>query len=121
MKKIIALLLVAVMCLSLVACGNSKALNKNDTSNYIGVWQSEHFRLTVTKGGVGTYENLISGTEKYDLEWEVTDEVIVIRISGYAGMEHKAVLELNEDMTSLVTLQNGFPVFVEGEDTFIKK
>lgn len=139
MKKLLALLLVAILTLSLVACGNSNAEQtpsnndssanvetevnaKDDKANYIGVWDNgNYFRLTITKGGVGSYESLMSGKEKYDLEWEVTDEVIVIRISGYAGMEHKAVLELSDDMSSLVVLQNGFPAFVEGEDTFTKQ
>ena len=139
MKKLFALLLVAILTLSLVACGNSNAEQtpsnndssanvetevnaKDDKANYIGVWDNgNYFRLTITKGGVGSYESLMSGKEKYDLEWEVTDEVIVIRISGYAGMEHKAVLELSDDMSSLVALQNGFPAFVEGEDTFTKQ
>jgi hypothetical protein len=31
------------------------------------------------------------------------------------------VLELSEDMSSLVVLQNGFPAWVEGEDTFVKQ
>ncbi len=132
MKRFLAFILATLICFSLVACGESNSKNaptntetavndKNDTENYLGVWENEYFRLTITKGGVGVYENLMNDTEKYDFEWEVTDEVVVIRISGYAGIEHKAVLELNEDMSTLVALQNEFPAYVEGEDTFTKQ
>jgi predicted small lipoprotein YifL len=138
MKKLFALLLVIIMTLSLVACGNGNteetpadnetstniettANDKNDSANYIGVWETESFRLTITKGGVGRYEDVFdNGTGYYDLNWEVKDEVIVTQIS-FMGMEHKAVLELSEDMSSLVVLQNGFPAWVEGEDTFVKQ
>ena len=131
MKKTIALFLLLVLCLSLCACGGSndtpaidvpteKTMDKNDTSYYVGEWANEYFSLTITKGGVGRYSNLMNGTEYYDLNWEVKDEVLVTQISFF-GMEHKAVLELNEDGTVLNVLQVGFPVFVEGEDTFTKK
>ena len=131
MKKYISVLLVLAVCLFLCACGGEKDLpaaetsavktmDKSDTSNYTGVWENEYFRLTITKGGVGRYENLMNGTEYYDLNWEVSDEVLITQISFF-GMEHKAVLELNEDGTVLNILQKGFPVHVEGANTFTKK
>ena len=131
MKKTISLLLALVLCLSLCACGGGndapateapteKTMDKNDTSNYVGEWANEYFSLTITKGGVGRYSNLMNGTEQYDLNWEVKDEVLITQISFF-GMEHKAVLELNEDGTVLNVIQMGFPAYVEGEDTFTKK
>lgn len=132
MKKALSILLVLVICLSLCACGSSndapateapteKTMDKNDTSNYVGEWANEYFSLTITKGGVGRYTNLSNGgKEQYDLNWEVKDEVLITQISFF-GMEHKAVLELNEDGTVLNVLQMGFPVYHEGLNTFTKK
>ena len=129
MKKALSILLVLVMCLSLCACGGGndapateapteKTMDKNDTSNYVGEWENEFFRLTITKGGVGRYSNY--DKEQYDLNWEVKDEVLITQISFF-GMEHKAVLELNEDGTVLNIIQMGFPVYYEGMDSFTKK
>ena len=132
MKKALSILLVLVLCLSLCACGGGndtpateapteKTMDKNDTSNYVGEWANEYFSLTITKGGVGRYTNLSNGgKEQYDLNWEVKDEVLITQISFF-GMEHKAVLELNEDGTVLNVLQMGFPVYHEGLNTFTKK
>ena len=145
MKKLLALILAAALALSLVACGGGSGagdtntpstgnnseptpaetqttdeLDKNDTSNYIGVWETERFRLTINKGGVGRYEPTYKTTESYDLTWDVTDEVLVTQISFF-GMEHKAVLELNEDATSLLVVQFGFPVYSEDENVFTKQ
>lgn len=129
MKKALSILLVLVLCLSLCACGGGndapateapteKTMDKNDTSNYVGEWENEFYRLTITKGGVGRYSNY--DKEQYDLNWEVKDEVLITQISFF-GMEHKAVLELNEDGTVLNIIQMGFPVYYEGMDSFTKK
>lgn len=133
MKKVISLILALVLCLSLCACGgsetpttdtpdtsNEKVMDKNDTSMYIGKWETEHFRITITKGGIGRYENLTKSTEYYDLNWEVKDGVLITQISFF-GMEHKAVLELNEDGTVLNVIQMGFPAYIDGETEFVKK
>lgn len=124
MKKAVSLILALMLLLSLCACGGGSTgsdgtLDKSDTANYLGTWETEHYRLTISKGGVGRYENLDS-TESYDLNWEVTDEVLVTQISFF-GMEFKAVMELSEDGSSLTALQLGFPVYVEGEETFTKQ
>ena len=132
MKKALSILLALVLSLFLCACGGGndtpateapteKTMDKNDTSNYVGEWANEYFSLTITKGGVGRYTNLSNGgKEQYDLNWEVKDEVLITQISFF-GMEHKAVLELNEDGTVLNVLQMGFPVYHEGLNTFTKK
>lgn len=123
MKKAVSLILALMLLLSLCACGGSTGsdgtLDKSDTANYLGTWETEHYRLTISKGGVGRYENLDS-TESYDLNWEVTDEVLVTQISFF-GMEFKAVMELSEDGSSLTALQLGFPVYIEGEETFTRQ
>ena len=125
MKRILTLCLALAILLTLCACGGSsntgsnETLDKSDTANYLCTWETEHYRLTISKGGVGRYENSDS-TESYDLNWEVTDDVLVTQISFF-GMEFKAVMELSEDGSSLTALQLGFPVYVEGEDTFTKQ
>lgn len=125
MKKFIAILLTFVMCLSFVACGNSNSdtnsdtLDKNDTANYIGVWETENIRLTINKGGVGEYQFKYDDGG-YDLEWEVTDEVLVTRFSGM-GFEFKSTLELNDDASVLSVIQNGFPKYIDGETEFVKQ
>ena len=107
------------MTISLMACGGSES--KDVTADYVGVWENEYFRLTINKGGIGKYENLLSDSgESYDLNWEVSDDVLVTQID-FMGMEHKASLELSEDMSSLVIIQMGFPAYVEGEETFTKQ
>ena len=129
MKKALSILLALVLCLSLCACGGGndapateapteKTMDKNDTSNYVGEWENQFYRLTITKGGVGRYANY--DKEQYDLNWEVKDEVLITQISFF-GIEHKAVLELNEDGTVLNIIQMGFPVSYEGMDSFTKK
>ena len=129
MKKVLSILLALVLCLSLCACGGGndtpateapteKTMDKNDTSNYVGEWENQFYRLTINKGGVGRYANY--DKEQYDLNWEVKDEVLITQISFF-GMEHKAVLELNEDGTVLNIIQMGFPVYYEGMDSFTKK
>lgn len=133
MKKLLTLMLVAALALSMVACGGNNteseptpaesqetnAVDKNDKTNYVGTWETEHYRLEITKGGVGRYETT-DGTTPYDLNWEVTDEVLVTQISFF-GMEHKAVLELNEDASSLSVIQFGFPEYIETEKVFTKQ
>jgi len=136
MKKTISMLLALVMCLSLCACGGGNdapatetptteapttaVLDKNDSANYIGEWETEFYRLIITKGGVGKYGEVSKDHGYYDLDWEVKDEVLITQISFF-GMEHKAVLELNEDGTMLTAIQMGFPSYREGETEFAKK
>lgn len=150
MKKILALLLAMALALPLAACGGNNTeptpsasqgsdvtepqenveaepqeedvLDKNDTSNYVGEWETETYRLDLSKGGVGSYERLHDKDYKvsYDLEWEVTDEVLVTKIN-FSGMEHKAVLELSDDGSSLTAVKMGFPQYIEGEYVFTKK
>lgn len=97
MKKIIALLLVAVMSLSLVACdgnepqtGNSgsqqeQSDNKNDKEinikkvDVVGTWKNtssnDHgFVMTINEDGTGT---IILGEQELTITWKKTDEEII--------------------------------------------
>lgn len=91
-----------------------------DNTAYIGIWANEFFSLTINEGGNGRYDNLMNGTESYDLTWDVKDEVLTTHIK-FMGMDLNAVLELNADGTVLNVLEMGFPVFIDGETEFTKK
>lgn len=131
-KKALSIILTIALCLSLCACssgGNEEnntstndALNKNETANYIGVWESAHMQFTIEKGGVGRYElpgNTV-GVGYYDFTWEVKDELIIITIKGQVT-EYKATFELNDAGTSLTILHNGLPASHQGETEYTKK
>ncbi len=113
MKRTLALFLALLMTLSLCACGGEKGIDKSDTSNYIGVWSAEHMRLTVDKGGVGSYAQ--PGTEYgiFDFTWEVKDDLLVITISSFLGPS-TASFELDDEGTSLTIVHNGLPGYTVG-------
>ena len=140
MKKLLALMLAAVLAFSLVACGGDSGagdtntpsggnnsepttdeLDRNETSNYVGVWETEHYRLILNKGGIGRYEIINDKNGGYyDLTWEVKDEVLVAK-NSFFGMENNSVLELSDDTLELSVIQNGFPEYIEGETVFTKQ
>ena len=97
MKKLFALLLVAVMCFSLVACGGNEpqtdnsgsqqeqSSNKNDKEinikkvDVVGTWKNtsskDHgFVMTINEDGTGT---IILGEQELTITWEKTDEEII--------------------------------------------
>ncbi len=115
MKRTLALCLALLMALSLCACGGEKGIDKSDASNYIGVWSAEHMRLTVSKGGVGAYEQ--PGTEyqgAFDFTWEVKDDVLVILFDLAIYGQSTASFELDDEGTSLTILHNGLPDYAKG-------
>jgi len=70
MKKIIALLLVAVMCFSLTACGGDKE-DKNE-ANLVGKWTGTYrdgtaYTMILNEDGTGTLE---SEYGKNELQWQ---------------------------------------------------
>ena len=64
MKKIIALLLLAIMCLSFVACGNKTE------KEIVGKWESSNgnYSFTFNEDGTGTTESNGQIRWKYDSE-----------------------------------------------------
>lgn len=123
MKKFLTLLLATIMCVSLCACGGDETDNgvdRSESSNYVGVWESEHMRFTVNKGGIGRYEQPDTSFGYFDFTWEVKDEVLVIFITGQIS-EYKASFELSDDGTSLTILHNGLPGSTVGETTYAKQ
>lgn len=130
MKKNIILLLMAIMTLCLlVGCDKGdeepKGLDKNDSTNYIGLWESQHITYEISKGGIGTYKvydgdkannNVICD---YNLSYEIKDEVMVITIKS-SVKDTSATLELNEDGTKLSYLVPLEFYTVPGEEEFTK-
>ena len=123
MKKIVAILLIAVMCISFAACGGAAGGNasiKADAESYIGEWKSEHMIFTISKGYVGRYEQTNGSQGYFDFTWEVKDEILTISIKG-AVKEWVSSFELNDDGTELTIIHNGLPGYTEGETTFKKQ
>ena len=98
MKKLFALLLVAVMCFSLVACGGNEPQTDNSGSqqeqsdskndkeinikkvDVVGTWKNtsskDHgFVMTVNEDGTG--EIALSGEQTLSITWEKTDEEMI--------------------------------------------
>jgi outer membrane biogenesis lipoprotein LolB len=127
MKKALSILLALVLCLSLCACGGStaetpteKTMDKNDSANYIGVWETKDRRITINKGGVGRYEQPNSDYGYFDFTWEIKDEVLVITIREIIG-DMMATFELDESGTSLTIIQDGLPGYTTEEKVYQKQ
>lgn len=130
MKKVLAIILAIVMAVSLASCGgngNSTAsesttnagLDKSDTSNYVGTWKAKVYQLTLSKGGVGEYKDQYGDSGPYDVEWEVADEVLVVR-TDFADFHMKAVLELTDDGSALKVIKDGFYGSASSDKQFVK-
>ena len=122
MKNRLALVLSAVLMVSLVACGGGQdenVVDKNSDESYIGVWESDNMRFTINKGGVGRYEQPNSDTGFFDFNYEIEDEVLTMELTG-AIMNYSASFELSDDGSTLIILHNGLPGYYEGETEFIK-
>ena len=67
MKKIIALLLLAVMCLSFVACGNEAK------KEIVGTWvtKDQDKSFTFNEDGSGIFDNRSS----YEIRWKYDEEL----------------------------------------------
>lgn len=127
--SVLSIALALIMVLSLAACGENNSsenktenittevtLDKNDVANYIGTWESEHIRYTFNKGGVGTFGTK-EMTPGYSFTYEVKDEVVALKIHN-SDITHDAALELNDDGTALILIQN--PLVLADDTTFKK-
>lgn len=79
MKKVIALLLVAVMCLSLVACGEVKSLKDELVGTWVCVYTDESGKeieqvLDIYKGGTAEF-NSSAGVHN-EGTWKIEDGVL---------------------------------------------
>jgi len=123
MKKIIALLLVAVMCFSLTACGGDKETSNNRepqtnssetqqetdkveenneaTINIAGTWVSNAGTLTINEDGTGKLDTFFED----DFTWEVKDNAL-ITMGEDGGFTYEVIVE-NETISILEPL-NGW-------------
>ena len=99
MKKIFALLLVAVMCLSLVACGGGSGSAKKEI---VGEWKIDDGPWTLIFNEDGTGEDpdgesltweYNSETEKYDVEFL------------YYGVTFNLTIFTNDDGTEFISVK----------------
>ena len=132
MKKIITLLLVAVMSLSLVACGGNELQtdnsgsqqeqsdNKNDKEinikkvDVVGTWKNtssnDHgFVMTINEDGTGT---IILGEQELTITWEKTDEEIICN-TGSKELTFK--IRSNNDVVEM-SYKDGYYVVVSEQD-----
>lgn len=122
MKKIIALLLVAVMCFSLAACGgDNEASNNNDKEidikkvDVVGTWKNtsskDHgFVMTVNEDGTG--EIALSGEQTLSITWEKTDEEMVCN-TGSKELTFK--IRANDGIVEMVD-KDGYYIVVSEQD-----
>lgn len=121
MKKIIALLLVAVMCFSLAACGgDNEASNNNDKEidikkvDVVGTWKNtsskDHgFVMTINEDGTGT---IILGEQELTITWEKTDEEIMCN-TGSKELTFK--IRANNGVVEMI-YNDGYYVVVSEQD-----
>ena len=103
MKKFIALLLIAVLALSLVACGAPAQEEKSDikAEDIVGTWVLGSTQQVFNADGTGTV-TLTSGI-KMAADWTFKNGKFIV---GYATGEVEATITKNED-GSLVLHYNG--------------
>ena len=132
MKKIFAMLLVAVMCFSLAACGGNEPQtgnsgsqqeqsdNKNDKEinikkvDVVGTWKNtssnDHgFVMTINEDGTGT---IILGEQELTITWKKTDEEI---ICNTAFKELTFKIQANNGVVEM-SYKDGYYVVVSEQD-----
>lgn len=103
MKKIIATLLLAVMCLTLVACGE-----QNTTDAFIGTWENKKqtYTLVVNKDKTGSLAQKGEDGENETIEftWIFDDATrTLILQSEEEGDIRLTYLEVNDTLVSAYT------------------
>lgn len=127
MKKYIALLLVAVMCLSFVACGENKSLK----DEVVGTWIREYTfnnkyyvtTIEIFPGGTGTFQtketdddwkNPLGEELPANTTWEIKDDIINITIKdSMFGDSVTGYVYSSEEKETLQT--------VDGERVYYRK
>ena len=133
MKKVIALLLVIILCISLFACSKeeNEALLLKD--RVIGTWVSKYkvvsedfsmgdvgdefcYTIKIYKGGTGVIFGYNITTEKvygkYTLQWELNDDVLNITYT-HAGYVEYIGYEYDEEFDTLTS--------VDGTETYVRE
>lgn len=123
MNKKIVLITLSIMALCLlVGCGNNKTkgIDKTDSSNYIGKWQTgEDFFILIEKGGTASYRPVDEPDRYYSMTWQIVDDVIALDYQGVVS-NTRITLELNDEGTELVQVGGDFPARKQDRATFKK-
>ncbi len=103
MKKFIALLLVAVMALSLVACGAPKdETPKVKAEDIVGTWVMGNMKQVFNADGTGTI--MMSSGITMVCDWTFKSGKFVI---GYAMGEKEATITVKDDGTLVLSYDGG--------------
>lgn len=133
MKKLFALLQVAVMCFSLVACGgdnteetgdinnqttNETTNNEEENVNFVGTWKGscnsmeDHVTMVINEDGTGTMtEGKEESQHSREFNWEVKDGMFITNFLEGGFLEFAVnivdgVAELNyENGIYIITLK----------------
>lgn len=111
MKRIIALLLIAVLCLSLVACGGGSQNDDADKEmQIVGTWKMGNMTHIFNEDHTGTIMQGSGITMACDWSYKNGEYTI-----GYAMGENTATITENEDGTLVLHYNGGEYTLAEGE------
>ena len=105
MKKIISLILIAVLALSLVACGAPAEEKKDEfkAEDIVGVWVMGTMKQEFKADGTGTIAMSSGITMAADWTYKGNGEFVI----GYPMGENKATLSKAEDGTLILNYNGG--------------
>ena len=115
MKKIIVLLLAAVLLFSFAACGDNDSskspFDKNDSEAYMGSWVYDTQKGNIityhfNKGGIGYWEQTSRSGSRWEFTWEVKDGVVVTTRNAI-GTTFLESFELNDELNALYLISDG--------------
>lgn len=97
MKKFIALLLVAIMCLSLVACSDVKDPAKEKDELIVGEWLFDNGYTIIFNAD---HNGKMLAAEEYEIKWSYDEELDYYpckMISGEASKTFEITYKISED------------------------
>ncbi len=105
MKKIIALLLAIVMCLSLVACSGEKG------NEIVGSWKKGSWIMIFHEDGTGL------DPDGEDLSWvyDSEKECYVVTFSAHSNFSFEILIETDEDGKEFITIK-GVKYYRKGQN-----
>lgn len=133
MKKIIALLLVAVLCFSLVACGggddtqiSNNASSEPDVTELkdyaIGTWERSFTTSTgenikqvmeIYKGGTGKFFIYSNNDGTFPATWEIQDDVLNFTYSSPVTATYGFTLDTEGGLLTLTRVDDSSAIFTK--------
>ena len=117
MKKLLALLLIAVICLPLVACsGDAQGTNSAKAKEYIGKWMlfgQDGYVVEILEDGLAKSS---SPDETKDLRWYYNSQMDGIFLSGNG--ESPYFIQIATEMDCRYLLMNGNALYHENDQKF---